>query len=68
MRIFIISREEPFYVPIYLSRLHEEKHNNIIGVAVNTLLSPHLSIYQFYQIAVFLLHPWRVVKRNILEL
>tara|TARA_B100000315_G_C14462563_1_gene534415 strand:+ start:185 stop:526 length:342 start_codon:yes stop_codon:yes gene_type:complete len=64
MRIFIITREESFYVPIYLSRLLQEKHNDIIGTAIATNASPHLSIFQLYQIAVFLLHPWRVGQKK----
>ncbi len=53
MRIFLITREEPFYVPIYLSKLLQEKHNDIIGAAVAIIASPHLSILQLYQLAGF---------------
>ncbi len=53
MRIFVITREEPFYVPIYLSKLLQEKHNDIIGAAIATIASPHLSILQLYQLAGF---------------
>jgi len=51
MRIFIVTREEPFYVPVYLSKLLREKHGNVIGAAIASNPSPHLSVWQLYQLA-----------------
>lgn len=42
-RIVIITREEPFIVPVYLSRLLEEHGSKIVHVFVGDAPSPHLT-------------------------
>jgi folate-dependent phosphoribosylglycinamide formyltransferase PurN len=43
MKIVIITRNEPFFVPIYLARIFEERHREIIAVFIDDNPSPHLS-------------------------
>lgn len=51
LNIFIITREESFYVPLYLEQLLKRHHQKIIGAYVAKEDSPFLSKYQLAKIS-----------------
>ena len=49
-RIVILTRNEPFYIPLYLSDILSKKHQNILKVYIDSKPSPHLSKIQLLRL------------------
>jgi len=49
--MIIVTREEPFYTPVYLSKLFKKRHKEIIHVYINKTASPFLTKGQIFKMS-----------------